>query len=117
MIVQIIWDLKWLIAHLTAYIYLNYILICAPVAIQILYRISSKLKTNISLDIFLGHRRSINKYSGTKTLGKHGSWYDMVQPVGNKKVGCFVILVPLPVHGDVVGSATILVFIPMSSPC
>lgn len=33
--------------------------------------------------------------------------------MGNTKVGCFVILVSLSVHGDVVGSATILVFILM----
>lgn len=49
----------------------------------------------------------------TQTVGKRGLSYDRVQP-GEYKVECFVILVPLSVHGDVVRSATILVFIPMS---
>lgn len=49
-------------------------------------------------------------------MGKRGLWYDIVQPVGNTKLGCFDILVPVHVHGDVVSSATILVFIPMSLP-
>lgn len=48
-------------------------------------------------------------------MGKRGLSYDRVQP-GEYKVECFVILVPLSVHGDVVRSATILVFIPMSLP-
>lgn len=55
------------------------------------------------------------KTSWHKNFGK--TWfYDMVQPMGNKKVGCSVILVPLLVQCDVVGSATILVFILMSVP-